>query len=109
MPKAITLIAEYYKSMSKEALIFWEMNSEIAMNLKYFLLNINNYCLRGNIMNTNSDLNLSTLFRPNLQAHTKDVSNIKQEFLSNKYEKSEHHASVFLLDQKYTLNLDELV
>lgn len=60
-------------------------------------------------MNHHSDINLSTLFRRNLDAHTQDGANIKHEFLNEKYEKIEHSASIFLVDQKYALNLDELI
>lgn len=60
-------------------------------------------------MNHHSDINLSTIFRPNLYAHTQDGANIKHEFLNEKYEKTEHPASIFLVDQKYALNLDELI
>jgi len=60
-------------------------------------------------MNTSSDVNLSTIFRRNLEVHSEDGSKIKQEFLNDKYKKSEHRASAFLLDQKYAFNLDELV
>jgi len=60
-------------------------------------------------MNHHSDINLSTIFRRNLDTHTQDGTNIKQELLNEKYEKSEHLASVFLVDQKYALNLDELI
>lgn len=63
----------------------------------------------GNIMSTNGDLNLSTLFRRNLKVHSQDGIEIKQEFLNEKYEKTEHRANVFLVDQKYALNLDELI
>ncbi|MEY4524435.1 MAG: hypothetical protein RIR27_1511, partial [Pseudomonadota bacterium] len=41
--------------------------------------------------------------------HVQDGMNIKQEFLNEKYEKSEHRSSRFLVDQKYALNLDELI
>jgi hypothetical protein len=60
-------------------------------------------------MNNHSDFNLSTIFRRNLDTRAQDGMNIKQEFLTEKYEKSEHRASAFLVDQKYALNLDELV
>lgn len=60
-------------------------------------------------MNKPSDINLSTIFRRNLDTHAQDGMNIKQEFFNEKNEKSEYRAAVFLLDQKYTLNLDELV
>lgn len=63
----------------------------------------------GNIMSTSSDINLSTIFRRNLDTHVQDGMNIKQEFLNEKYEKSEHRSSRFLVDQKYALNLDELI
>jgi hypothetical protein len=79
------------------------------MNLKYFPLKIKVYCLRGGVMNTNSDMNLSTIFRRNLDTHVPDGINIKQEFLNEKYEKIECRASIFLVDQKYALNLDELI
>ena len=79
------------------------------MNLKYFPLNIKFYCLRGGVMNTNGDINLSTIFRRNLDTHAPDGINIKHEFLNEKYEKNECRASIFLVDQKYALNLDELI
>ena len=60
-------------------------------------------------MNKHSDINLSTIFRRNLDIHAQDGINIKQEFFNEKYEKSEHRAGVFLVDQKYALNLDELI
>ena len=60
-------------------------------------------------MNTNSDMNLSTILRRNLDTHVTDGINIKQEFLDEKYEKTEHRDNVFLVDQKYTLSLDELI
>jgi hypothetical protein len=60
-------------------------------------------------MNHNGHTNLSTIFRRNLDAHAQDGTNITQEFPHEKYEKTEHSTSVFLVDQKYTLNLDELV
>jgi hypothetical protein len=60
-------------------------------------------------MNNPSDINLSTIFRRNLDTHAQDGMNIKQEFFIEKYEKSEHRAAVFLVDQKYALNLDELI
>ncbi|QWE25493.1 hypothetical protein FD977_04420 [Polynucleobacter sp. AP-Elch-400A-B2] len=60
-------------------------------------------------MNNHSDINLSTIFRRNLDTHAQDGANIKQEFLNEKYEKTEHSAGVFLVDQKYALNLDELI
>jgi hypothetical protein len=60
-------------------------------------------------MNNHSDINLSTIFRRNLDTHAQDGANIKQEFLNETYEKTEHSTSVFLVDQKYALNLDELI
>lgn len=63
----------------------------------------------GNIMSTNGDLNLSTIFRRSLKMHSQDGIEMKQEFLNEKYEKIERRANVFLVDQKYTLNLDELI
>jgi hypothetical protein len=60
-------------------------------------------------MNHYGDINLSTIFRRNLDAHTQDGANIKQEFPNEKYEKTGHSANVFLVDQKYALNLDELI
>jgi len=63
----------------------------------------------GNIINFHGDINLSTIFRRNLDTHAQDGKNITQEFPNEKYEKTEHSTSVFLVDQKYALNLDELV
>jgi len=63
----------------------------------------------GNMMNTNRDINLSTIFRRNLDLIPSENVNIKQEFLNEKYEKTEHRDNVFLADQKYTLSLDELI
>ncbi|QWD95342.1 hypothetical protein C2759_04240 [Polynucleobacter sp. MG-Unter2-18] len=60
-------------------------------------------------MNTNDDINLSTIFRRNLDTHAPDSINIKQQFLNEKYDKSEYRTSVFLVDKKYALNLDELI
>lgn len=60
-------------------------------------------------MNKHSDINLSTIFRSNLDKNAQDGMNIKQEFLNEKYEKAEHRTSVFLIDHKYALNLDELI
>jgi len=60
-------------------------------------------------MNHNGHTNLSTIFRRNLDAHAQDGTNITQKFPHEKYEKTERSTSVFLVDQKYTLNLDELV
>lgn len=60
-------------------------------------------------MDHHGDINLSTIFRRNLDTHAQDGANIKQEFLNEKYEKTELSTSVFLVDQKYALNLDELI
>jgi hypothetical protein len=60
-------------------------------------------------MNHYGDINLSTLFRRNLDANSPNGTSIKQDFLNEKHEKSEHRANVFLVDQKYALNLDELI
>lgn len=60
-------------------------------------------------MNKHSEINLSTIFRRTFDTHEQDGVNIKQEFLNEKYEKTEHRAGVFLVDHKYALNLDELV
>ena len=60
-------------------------------------------------MNKQGDINLSTLFRRQLDTHAHDSMNIKQEFLNEKYEKTEYRASAFLVDQRYALNLDELI
>lgn len=60
-------------------------------------------------MNKHSDINLSTLFRRNLDTRALDGVSIKQEFLNEKYEKNEYLTSVFIVDQKYALNLDELI
>jgi hypothetical protein len=60
-------------------------------------------------MNHHDDINLSTIFRRNPDTHTQDGANIKQELLNEKYEKTEHRASIFLIDQKYALSLDELI
>jgi hypothetical protein len=61
------------------------------------------------MMNHPGDINLSTIFRRNLDTRVQEGINIKQDFLNEKYEKSEHRANVFLVDQKYALNLDELI
>ena len=61
------------------------------------------------MMNHSGDINLSTIFRRNLDRQVQEGINIKQEFLNEKYENSERSNNVFLVDQKYALNLDELI
>ncbi|OYY21500.1 MAG: hypothetical protein B7Y05_11060 [Polynucleobacter sp. 24-46-87] len=60
-------------------------------------------------MNKQGDNNLSTLFRRQLEIPSRDGINIKQELINQKYEKTDYRASAFLVDQKYVLNLDELI
>jgi hypothetical protein len=60
-------------------------------------------------MNNQGDINLSTLFRRQLEARSQGGINIKQELVDQKYEKTDHRASAFLIDRKYVLNLDELI
>lgn len=60
-------------------------------------------------MNKHSNLDLSTLFRRNLDALALDVVSIKQELLNKKYQKNDDRNGVFLVDQNYALNLDELI
>lgn len=60
-------------------------------------------------MNKLGGINLSTVFRRQIETHSQDGINIKQEFLDQKLEKTEFHSSLFLVDRKYALNLDELI
>lgn len=60
-------------------------------------------------MNKQGNINLSTLFRRQLETRSQDGMNIKQEFLDQKLEKTECRSNIFLIDRKYALNLDELI
>lgn len=54
-------------------------------------------------------MNLSTLFRHSRDRATQVDANIKEELLERKHEQVESRASAFLVDQKYSLKLDELI
>ena len=54
-------------------------------------------------------MDLSKVFRPHLMQSCDERSSIKEHSLNHKVNKIESRAANFLLDKKYSLNLDEVI
>jgi len=61
------------------------------------------------IMIESKKMDLSKVFRPHFEQSADERSNIKEQLLSQKFNKIDSRAAGFLLDKKYALNLDELI
>ena len=60
-------------------------------------------------MNRSNSMNLANIFRCQEKKFTTDKIKQDEEFLSMKSSRAESKASAFLVDQKYSLQLDELI
>ena len=54
-------------------------------------------------------MDLSKVFRPHLEQSSDERSYIKEHSLNHKVNRIESRAVNFLLDKKYSLNLDEVI